>query len=275
MLGRDRSHRDRRSRARVARWLRRAPAPALPAHAVIVSPRKSTVIARDGAVRSVQSAELTMDGPSSSGCGRRPNLENLARTYWRFLSRVTLGLIRVVYERRQPLGGAARQAADAAALRRARVHDRGRPRRPSAGGSATGCSSPAPGGAAAFCRSTCGARTTDDTGRRAGSAIEVEVANFYPSIAAGFSMPVYEMTQSAIHVLVTHAFLRSLAKLDLATSKVGQLAAARTAVAAELVDADAQRAHLGAVVAGGDPRARCPSASASPATRCWRPASPW
>ena len=32
------------------------------------------------------------------------------------------------------------------------------------------------------------------------------------------------MTQSTIHVLVTNAFLRSLAKLDLATSKVGQLA---------------------------------------------------
>ena len=30
------------------------------------------------------------------------------------------------------------------------------------------------------------------------------------------------MTQSALHVLVTHAFLRSLAKLDLATSKVGR-----------------------------------------------------
>ena len=54
--------------------------------------------------------------------------------------------------------------------------------------------------------------------------IEVEVENFYPSIAAGFSMPVYELTQSAIHVLVTHAFLRSLAKLDLAKSKIGQLA---------------------------------------------------
>jgi hypothetical protein len=53
--------------------------------------------------------------------------------------------------------------------------------------------------------------------------IEVEVANFYPSIAAGFSTPVYEATQSAIHVLVTHAFLRSLAKLDLATSKIGRL----------------------------------------------------
>ena len=45
-----------------------------------------------------------------------------------------------------------------------------------------------------------------------------------PSIAAGFSTPVYEMTQSAIHVLVTHAFLRSLAKLELAESKVGRLA---------------------------------------------------
>jgi hypothetical protein len=53
--------------------------------------------------------------------------------------------------------------------------------------------------------------------------IEVEVANFYPSIASGFSTPVYEMTQSAIHVLVTHAYLRSLANLTLATSKVGSL----------------------------------------------------
>ena len=53
--------------------------------------------------------------------------------------------------------------------------------------------------------------------------IEVEVANFYPAIAVGFSTPVYEATQSAIHVLVTHAFLRSLARLDLAQSKVGPL----------------------------------------------------
>ena len=37
-------------------------------------------------------------------------------------------------------------------------------------------------------------------------------------------MPVYEATQSSIHVLVTHAFLRSLATLELADSKVGRLA---------------------------------------------------
>jgi hypothetical protein len=31
------------------------------------------------------------------------------------------------------------------------------------------------------------------------------------------------MTQAAVHILVTHAFLRSLAKLRLAQSKVGRL----------------------------------------------------
>ena len=40
------------------------------------------------------------------------------------------------------------------------------------------------------------------------------------------------MTQSAIHVLVTHAFLRSLARLQLAPSKVGRFAVSPTDVAA-------------------------------------------
>jgi len=55
--------------------------------------------------------------------------------------------------------------------------------------------------------------------------IEVGVTNFYPSIAAGFSTPVYKVTQSVIHVLVTHSFLRSLADLELAESRIGSLAA--------------------------------------------------
>ena len=37
----------------------------------------------------------------------------------------------------------------------------------------------------------------------------------------------YMATQSRIHVLVTHAFLRSLARLDLAESRVGRFAAPR------------------------------------------------
>ena len=64
---------------------------------MIVSPRKSTVIQQDGAVRSVQSAVLTMSAADLERIWTPANLENLARTYWRFLSRVTLGFIRVIY----------------------------------------------------------------------------------------------------------------------------------------------------------------------------------
>jgi len=81
--------------AAVSTWWRRARRRR--ARAVIVSPRGSTVIARDGAVRSVQSAELTLSESDLEQLWGAANLENLARTYWRFLSRVTLGLIRVVY----------------------------------------------------------------------------------------------------------------------------------------------------------------------------------
>src|SRR2546421_1148917 len=68
-----------------------------PARAVIIPPRKSTVIARDGTVRSMQTAELTMEASNLERLWSPANLENLGRTYWRFLSRVPLGLIRVVY----------------------------------------------------------------------------------------------------------------------------------------------------------------------------------
>ena len=64
---------------------------------MIVSPPKSTVVPKDGAVRSVQMAELTLGEADWRRMWNATNLENLARTYWLFLSRVTLGLIRVVY----------------------------------------------------------------------------------------------------------------------------------------------------------------------------------
>ena len=54
--------------------------------------------------------------------------------------------------------------------------------------------------------------------------VEVEVANFYPSIASGLSRRLYNATQSRIHVIVTRGFLRSLARLDLAESRVGRFA---------------------------------------------------
>jgi hypothetical protein len=194
----------------------------LPARAVIVSPRQSTVVARDGAVRSVQTAELTIDSEDLAPLWNAASLENLARTYWRFLGRVTGGLIRVVYgdnERSVTLVGRPLTLLRFEAPEYVLERDHGTVRWRIRDGllvarSGKGC------GFLALDVSRLG-----EAAGRVTLRIEVEVANFYPAIAEGFSMPVYEATQSAIHVLVTHAFLRSLAGLDLAKSKVGRLAA--------------------------------------------------
>jgi hypothetical protein len=193
-----------------------------PAQAVILSPPRSTVIARDGAVRSAQAAELTLSPTQLERLWTAENLENLARTYWRFLSRVTLGLIRVRYgtdERCVVFLGrpftllrfeAPEYLVESGHGKVSwRIRD---------------------GLLVARSGRGCGFLALDvhrlDDGHTSGTArvrIELEVANFYPAIAVGFSTPVYEVTQSAVHVLVTHAFLRSLARLDLAQSKVGRL----------------------------------------------------
>jgi hypothetical protein len=197
-----------------------------PAEAVIVSPRRSTVVARDGAVRSVQSAELTLAEADWERMWNPAHLEDLARTYWLFLSRVTLGLIRVVYgedERSVVLLGRPLTLLRFDAPEYQLEPDRGNVRWRIQDGLLV-----ARGGRG------CGFLSLDVTHIGSDPAaglvklrIEVEVANFYPAIAAGFSAPVYEATQSSIHVLVTHAFLRSLAHLDLAKSKVGRFAAGR------------------------------------------------
>lgn len=196
-----------------------------PAEAVIVSPRESTSISLDGAVRSVQSAELTLTRPDLDRLWMAPNLENLARTYWRFLSRVTLGLIRVVYgqnERRvvflvRPLTLLRFEAPEYLI-----EADHGKVIWRIRDGLLVARGGRGSGYLALDVR-----RRSDDAERgRCRVRIGVEVANFYPSIAQSFSAPVYEATQSSIHVLVTHAFLRSLAKLDLAQTKVGVLGSA-------------------------------------------------
>src|ERR1700722_9788339 len=81
----------------VAASRRRRRPGSLPARAVIVSPQKSTATWADGAVRSVQSAELTLAKDQLDQLWNAPNLENLARTYWLVLSRGTVGLVRVRY----------------------------------------------------------------------------------------------------------------------------------------------------------------------------------
>jgi hypothetical protein len=201
-----------------------------PAQAAIVSPPRSTVIARDGAVRSVQAAELTLDGALLDSLWTAENLENLARTYWRFLSRVTLGLTRVVYsdnDRRVVLLARPLTLLRFDAPEYMIESDHGKVTWRIRDGLLVARSGRGCGFLAIDVRRLVAAPAGDDARVR----IELEVANFYPAIAVGFSTPVYEVTQSSIHVLVTHAFLRSLARLELAKSKVGRLAGVQARLA--------------------------------------------
>jgi hypothetical protein len=177
-----------------------------------------------GAMRSVQTAEVTLPEARLRELWTPPHMERLARTYWRFLTRVTLGLIRVAYtdtERSvvllsRPLKlltfGAPEYELDA---------EHGRVRWRIERGILL-----ARRGRGAHGHLQIDVRRLPQ--HRAGEArlhAEVEVANFHPAIASGLGMHVYNATQARIHVFVTHGFLRSLARLDLAESRAGKLGA--------------------------------------------------
>jgi hypothetical protein len=217
---------------------RRARLAHLPARAVIVSPRRSTVVSGDGGVRSAQSALFTVRESDLDRLWKTNNLENLARTYWLFLQRATLGLCRVEYgpdERRvmlliKPLTllrfDPPEYEFDADHGRVSwRIRD--------------GLLVAKPGRSASGYLAIDVRRLPEEPTPEGWLRMraEVEVANFYPSIAAGFSQPVYALTQSFVHVLVTHSFLRSLARLELAESKVGRLSDTAEAVLSAAAEA--------------------------------------
>ena len=152
-------------------------------------------------------------------------LERLARTYWRFLTRATLGVIRVYYTEGEryvcllfrPLKLLTFQAPEyemddrrgVVRWRIARgllVARRGR-------------------GGDGYLEIDVERRPAEQAGF-VNVAIEVAVANFYPAIASRLSRFVYTNTQSRIHVIVTHGFLRSLARLDFEESRVGRFMSA-------------------------------------------------
>jgi hypothetical protein len=188
------------------------------AHAEIADPEHHTVMDRGGAVRSIQAANVDMPLDELVELWTPMHLERLARTYWTYLSRVTLGLIRVSYTQSER---SVVFIAHPLVLLRFRAPDytfsadRGVVRWNIQDGLLVGrqkegfleidvrrVPSPNPG-----------------SGR---VHIEVEVANFYPSLAIWLTRWFYKQTQSRIHVLVTHGFLRSLARRPLEDSAVGR-----------------------------------------------------
>jgi hypothetical protein len=183
----------------------------------------STTLDTDtGAVCSVQRADLLLDADALAEIWTPAHLERLARTYWRFLTRVTLGLIQVRYTEREryvvllisPLKLLTFQAPEYE-MTATRGMVRWRIERgllvAKAGRSGRG-----------YLQIDVRQSPSEKPGR-ANLHVEVEVANFYPAIASGLSRRLYNITQSRIHVIVTYGFLRSLAHLDLAQSRVGRL----------------------------------------------------
>ncbi len=201
-------------------WLARRPKPV--AHALIVTGEDHTTYAQDGAVRSVQAADLILPTEALDSIWSPRHLERLARTYWRWLTRATLGFVQVDYEQEgrqvKALGliplltfqAPEYEMSDTRGIVRWRI-DRGvlvsrRGRR-----------------GAGYLEIDIQRRPSRDYEGSSIAHVEVEVANFYPRIAFSISRWLYENTQSRIHVLVTHGFLRGLARLDLAESRVGRL----------------------------------------------------
>src|SRR5689334_23120573 len=68
-----------------------------PATVRLLRSGESERVAETGAVSSIQEAEITMPTALLESMWKPEYLERLARSYWRWLNYVTLGLIRVVY----------------------------------------------------------------------------------------------------------------------------------------------------------------------------------
>jgi hypothetical protein len=176
---------------------------------------RTTEDARTGAMRSVQAADLSLPEAALRELWSPVNLERLARTYWRFLTRVTLGLIRVRYsltERSVVLLGLRLRLLTFAAPEYELGAGHGVVRWRITRGLLV--ARHGHGGAGHLQIDV--RRLADEGPGRARLHVEVEVANFHPAIASGFGRRIYNATQARIHVLITHGFLRSLARLDLA-----------------------------------------------------------
>ncbi len=180
----------------------------------------------EGGVTTKQCAEVVLPREELDRLWNPEYLERLARTYWRFLTRISLGLLRVLYTP---------SSREVVLIARPLVLLTFHPpeyETDAEWGSVTwridrGLLVSPRGRSEGYLR----LRVQRREGAReyeAVAEVESEVANFYPLIGGSgwFSRIgglLYRVTQLRIHIVVTNAFLRSLARLDLARSVVGAL----------------------------------------------------
>jgi hypothetical protein len=183
----------------------------------------------DGSVTSKQEADITLPRSELDSMWSPEYLERLARTYWRFLTRVSLGVIRVLYTPASRL-----VVLFAKPLRlvtfRAPEYDIEANRGTVTWRIEKGLLVAKRGRGCGFLRISVERPPEDDARELVTIRVSSEVANFYPTLEGSgwyraIGRFIYRVTQFRIHVLVTNAFFRSLARLDLAQSVVGALKA--------------------------------------------------
>jgi hypothetical protein len=183
--------------------------------------------APDGSVTSKEVAVVTLPRSELERIWTPEYLERLARTYWRFLTRVSLGLLRVVYGPDSRAIVVLTKPFVLLSFHRPEYDIK-------ADGAMvtwrikTGLLVAPHGRGKGYLRITVQRRPEQEDGSeeinlRVGSEV-----NFYPMLAGWgwfqrIGRAIYRATQLQIHVIVTKAFLRSLARLDLAESRVGAL----------------------------------------------------
>src|SRR4051795_4187851 len=214
---------------------------------IVGKPQNSS--APDGSVTTRQVADIYLPQSELDSIWSVEYLERLARTYWRFLTRVSLGLIWVLYtpESRQivflgrPFTLLTFKAPEyETESRLGRVTwriDKGLLVAPRGRGKG-------------YLRIEVERREdwSDGPGGLQIARVTSEVGNFYPMIVgwgwfAKIGRFIYRITQLAIHAVVTEAFFRSLARLDLAPSVVGALRQRAADARADGDPAAAQRAE--------------------------------
>jgi len=184
----------------------------------------------DGSISSKQVAEVTLPRSEFNELWSPEYLERLARTYWHFLSRISLGILQVLYTD---------TSREVVAFRRPLVLLRFRAPEydtQQLSGSVTwpidrGILVAPSGRNRGYLRLTVRRPAEVDGRAEVTATVTSEVSNFYPLLAgwgwfARIGRVIYNQTQLRIHVIVTSAFLRSLANLDLQPSAVGKLSPA-------------------------------------------------
>lgn len=180
-----------------------------------------------GAVYSIQTASITTPTARLDEMWSTHHLERLARSYWLYMERFSLGLVRVRYDdrgryvcfltRHLPLLGFSEPEYEFG-------ETLGVVRWPIDRGLLISRKGRGKGYLEIEVHRRDGVGTEEQPLSRA--YVELEVSGFYPTMSSGLAHRVYKHTQSRYHVLLAYGFMRSLARADLAPSKIGRFARA-------------------------------------------------